>query len=118
MNIGVVGSRTFNNYELLRDNLCYYLYHHEGKHTIVSGGAIGADSLAERFADEFNLEKLIFKPKWDLYGKSAGFRRNIQIIENSDIVFAFWDGKSKGAQHSINLAKEMSKSLYIVKFNY
>jgi len=123
--IAIVGSRDFNNYELLKKTITDFLFTNRTDeefyemsykdHTIVSGGAKGADMLAERFADEFELEKIIFKPDWDLYGKSAGFKRNKDIIRNADVVFAFWDGKSKGTQHSINLAKEMDKELYIIQ---
>jgi hypothetical protein len=58
----------------------------------------------------------VFKPDWNKYGKSAGFVRNKLIIENADIVFAFWDGESKGTLISINIAKELNKKLYICNF--
>jgi hypothetical protein len=83
---------------------------------IVSGGAKGADKLGEQFADEFRFKKLIFKPDWELFGKRAGFIRNEKIIQNADVVFAFWDGKSKGTAHSISLAEDYGKELYIIKY--
>ena len=121
MKIAIVGGRDFNNYELLKWSVINamdvnYYTEENTKHTIVSGGAKGADSLGEKFADEFNFYKQIYRANWDLYGKQAGFIRNISIIENADIVFAFWDGKSKGTQHSINLAKQKNKELYIIKY--
>lgn len=125
MKIAVVGGRDFDNYELLRITLRNFLFedisddtYYENFYntTIVSGGAKGADTLAENFAEEYICNKLIFKPDWELYGKQAGFLRNVQIIDNADIVFAFWDGKSKGTQHSINLAKSKNKELYIVRY--
>lgn len=111
MKIAVVGSRTFNDYELLRSTLDKYDY----IELIISGGAKGADSLAERYALENNIKTLIFKPKWSEYGKRAGYIRNINIIENSDLVIAFWDGKSKGTKHSIDLAKKNKKQLLIIQ---
>jgi hypothetical protein len=115
MKVAVVGSRTFIDYDILKKNLDII---HEKKPItyIVSGGAKGADSLGEKWAKENNIESLIFIPDWDKFGKSAGYKRNESIIINSDIVIAFWDGKSKGTQHSINLSKQHNKPVFIVKF--
>ena len=110
--IAVVGSRGFNDYSLLERTLTPYL-----PFVLVSGGARGADSLAERFADKNNLEKIIFKPDWDKYGKRAGFLRNIKIIDESDMVIAFWDGNSSGTKSSIDLAREKNKELSVVRYN-
>lgn len=113
MKAAIIGSRSFNNYDLVLETLLEY----ENIITlIVSGGAKGADTLGERWAKEKNKEVLIFYPEWDKYGKSAGFRRNKDIIENSDIVFAFWDGVSKGTKSSIDLANKLNKELKIIKW--
>jgi len=114
MKIAIVGSRTFYDQPLLRESVSKELDISEID-LIVSGGAKGADSLAEKFADENNISKQIFYPEWSKYGKGAGYIRNKLIIENVDIVFAFWDGKSKGTKHSINLAKELNKQLFVIK---
>ncbi|MFW6226284.1 MAG: DUF2493 domain-containing protein [bacterium] len=115
MKIAVIGSRNFTDYELLKSKLDKI---HERKiiTCIVSGGAKGADKLSERWADENGIEKLIFIPDWNKYGKRAGFLRNEDIIKNADAVVAFWDGVSKGTQHGINLSKKHEKSCLIVKF--
>lgn len=109
MKIAVVGSRTFNDYKLLRSTLNKY----DHIELIVSGGAKGADSLAEKYARENGIETLIFKPDWDKNGKAAGYIRNVDIIKNCDLVIAFWDGKSKGTKHSIDLAKNGNKKIII-----
>lgn len=100
MILAIVGSRGFNDYKLLSDHVRLYK-----PSLIVSGGARGADKLAEQYAKEHNIEMLIIKPEWDLYGNEAGFRRNIDIINHADSVIAFWDGESKGTKHSISIAK-------------
>ncbi len=112
MKLGVVGSRTFNDYNLLKKTLDKY-----DIDEIVSGGANGADQLAERYAEEKNIKTNIFLPDWKKYGRKAGPLRNKQIVENSDYIIAFWDGVSRGTLSSINLAKHMGKDLTIVKFN-
>ena len=115
MKLAVVGSRTFNDYDLLKSKLDA-IHNRKPITVIVSGGAKGADSLAERWARENRIELLIFTPDWDKYGKRAGFIRNEDIIKNSDAVIAFWDGTSKGTKHDIDLAKKYEKSCLIVKF--
>ena len=112
--IGVIGSRSFNDYELLKRVLDEYL----GKvWVVVSGGAKGADSLGEKWANENNIKTCIYKPDWDTHGKGAGMIRNKDIVEDSDIIIAFWNSLSRGTEHSINLAKKMDKEVRIVYFN-
>jgi hypothetical protein len=115
MKLAVVGSRGFNDYELLKSKLDK-IHSVKPISVIVSGGAQGADSLGERWARENRIEILIFLPEWDKYGKSAGYKRNVQIIESADAVIAFWDGESKGTQHSINIAKEKNKPTAIIRY--
>ena len=90
--IGVIGSRTFNNYQQLESTLLKLI-----PFVLVSGGAQGADRLAERFADEYKLPKPIVHYPEKKYGFPAAlFMRNTKIVEDSDLIIAFWDGKSKG----------------------
>ncbi len=110
LKIGVVGSRGFNDYKLLKDTLDKYK---ENVFLIVSGGAPGADSLGEKWANENNVKTLIHKPKWrdedGNYIPSAGFDRNELIVNDSDIIIAFWDSMSRGTEDTINQAKKMGK---------
>ena len=110
-NIAIVGSRDFNDFELLDNRITSWLKQTISidRIVIVSGGAKGADTLAEKFADKYGFEKLIYRANWDIYGKRAGFIRNRDIIKCADIVFAFWDGESKGTKNSIDLANEQRK---------
>ena len=112
MKIGIVGSRTFLDYELVKKALAEYLSKSDDL-VIVSGGAAGADSLGERFADENGLQKIIFKPNWKKYGKIAGVVRNRTIVNESDIIIAFWDGKSRGTKSTISLAKSSNKKVVV-----
>jgi hypothetical protein len=112
MNIAVIGSRTVTNYEYVKSVLNEYI--HTNDDVIVSGGANGADGLGERYAHEFCVnEPIIHEAKWGKFGKSAGFKRNHLIIEDSEMVIAFWDFESKGTKHSIDLAKASKKLVYV-----
>src|SRR5690606_22296767 len=117
MKIAIIGSRTFLDYELLSDTIKNYLSENNLIiKSVVSGGAKGADTLAEKFALENTIEMIVFKPDWKRFGKRAGFMRNTLIIENSDVVFAFWDGKSSGTKDSIEKAKSLNKKVIITHY--
>lgn len=111
LKIAIVGSRKFDDYDALdkfiRENVEF-----EDIELVISGGAQGADNLGSLFAYKNDIEKKIFPAEWNKYGPRAGFLRNVDIIDNADVVFAFWDSKSKGTQHSINLAKKKDKILH------
>ena len=109
MKVAVIGSRGFNDYELVvktLSNLHITL--------LVSGGAKGADTLGEKYANEHDIPTLIFKPDWETHGKAAGMIRNTTIVDNSDIVVAFWDGESSGTKDSITKAEKKGKKVIII----
>lgn len=113
MKIAVIGSRVFDDYNKVKQTLDEF--HKKTPITlIVSGGATGADKFGERWALENNIETKIFFPEWGQYGKSAGYRRNVDIINEAEIIIAFWDGESKGTAHSLNLARNQHKICIIV----
>lgn len=125
MKLAVVGSRTFNDYEILWDFIDLFQLDKQPGHglpskgELISGGAKGADSLAEKYSNEKKFPHIpitVFKPDWDKYGKSAGFKRNQQIVDACDMVLAFWDGKSRGTQDTISRAKKAKKPTFIVYF--
>lgn len=117
MNIAIVGGRDFSDYTLLKESLLAYISIYSGiPDNIVSGGAKGADTLAAQFAAEMDIPLLVFKPDYQKYGRGATLVRNTQIIENADVVFAFWDGQSKGTKDSITKAKKLQKELHIISY--
>lgn len=61
---------------------------------IVSGGAPGADTLAELEAIKREITVKKFPAEWSKYGKSAGPKRNQQMIDEGvpDIIVAFPGG--------------------------
>jgi len=111
MNVGVIGGREFNDYELMKKTLDLFPIT-----KVISGGAGGADTLAEKYAEEHNIPKKIFHAQWDLFGKKAGFLRNTTIVENSELIVAFWDSKSRGTRDSIGKANKLKKNTFIVYF--
>lgn len=117
----VVGSRNFNDYTKMRTYLDKMLSGHKDKVVIVSGGAKGADYLAERYANERNYPLIVMKAEWDKWGKSAGYVRNQKM---HDFIakhphrgcVAFWDGQSKGTAHNFPICEKMGTPLRICRF--
>ena len=105
MKLAVIGSRSFDNFELLNKEIISL---NTEIIQIISGGAQGADSLAEKWSIQNNVKITVIKPDWLKYGKGAGIKRNEEIIKNCDFCIAFWDGKSKGTTSSIKFCKKYS----------
>ena len=113
MKLIVAGSRDFNDYGLLKTSIQENFQRCEVEE-IVSGIARGADTLGEQFAREYGIPIKQFPANWDLYGKSAGYRRNAEMANYADALIAFWNGESKGTMHMINLAKEKNLKVVII----
>ena len=112
MKLAIIGSRGFNDINLLNETLNPLVFRID---LVVSGCVRGADKMGEEWAERHGINTLIFPAEWDKYGKSAGFRRNEDIIKNADTVIAFWDGVSRGTQHSISLCEKYNKPCRVIK---
>lgn len=116
MNVAIIGSRGFSNYNLVEVTMEIFQETHPLITTMVSGGARGADKLGEKWALNNNIPTKIFLAEWDKHGRAAGFIRNKDIIENADHVIAFWDGVSKGTKHSLDLCKKSGIVNTVIKY--
>jgi ABC-type enterochelin transport system substrate-binding protein len=115
MKVIIAGGRNFNDYNKLRES-CDNILVNQNEVEIVSGTAAGADTLGERYAQEKGYEVKKFPAQWDLYGKSAGYKRNQQMAEYADGLIAFWDGKSKGTKHMIDIANKMGLKVRVIRY--
>ena len=115
----IAGTRDFNDYAFLKKNVDYFLQGinpNNEEIEIVSGNARGADKLGERYAKEYNLPVKLFPANWDKYGKRAGYLRNQEMANYADVLIAFWDEKSKGTKHMIDIAKKQSLTVIVVGY--
>lgn len=113
----ICGGRDFNNYELLKERCDYLLqFIPKWQLTIICGKARGADTLGEKYALENNLKIEYYPADWDKYGKSAGFRRNKEMVDTATSAICFWDGKSKGTKHTIDLCKKKGIPYIIIGY--
>jgi len=111
MIIGIIGSRRRNTQEdkdLIEKQLLKIL--NEDKDiTICSGGCkSGGDHFAEELASKYRLKKKIYPANWSKFGKGAGFVRNTEIAEDSDILIACVASDRKGGtEDTIKKFKKM-----------
>jgi len=115
--IGVVGGRDFNNPNIFKYHLENLIDKYKDKEIIlVSGGAKGADTLAEKYAKHFGLTIIVIPAMWDKYGKKAGIMRNKDIWRVADVGIAFWDLKSPGTKNSIEECKKLNKDIKVIQY--
>jgi len=115
MKVIIAGSRNFKDYELLKKKMDFF--NSNGKITeVVSGAARGADTLGEKWAEERDIPIKSCPANWAKLGRSAGYIRNKEMAEYADALVAFWDGVSRGTNHTIDIMTEMGKPIRIVNF--
>ena len=116
----VCGSRTFTDYNKLCNELDKLIPTKENNE-FVSGRARGADALGERYAYEHDIPVAFFPAQWDVYGKSAGYRRNATMLDYAKdanpIIIAFWDGQSKGTKHMIEIATKANTTVHVIQYD-
>ena len=114
----IAGGRDFMDYNLLKEKVNKILQEKRVSHKIViiSGCARGADTLGLRYASENAFDVEEYPANWDKYGKKAGYMRNVEMAENADALIAFWDGKSKGTKHMIDIATERNLPTRVIKY--
>lgn len=121
MRLAVVGYRGFHDYEWARKEINTLLEEErkEGEtlECIVSGGAKGADTLAERYAEEHCIKMEVYSPDWKKLGKAAGLIRNTDIVERATHVLAFLSEKSRGTPDTIKKAKALGRYVRVVNID-
>ena len=80
---------------------------------IVSGCALGADRYGAGYAKQRNLPCREFPADWKQNGRRAGYLRNQEMANYVTHVIAFWDGKSPGTAHMIQLAQQRGLSVRV-----
>jgi hypothetical protein len=89
MKLAIAGYRGFTDYHLFKHHLVSFIEEHGKPAEIISGGAKGADSMAERYAKEENIPIVVLKPDWKTRGRQAGLLRNTDIVARCSHLLAF-----------------------------
>ena len=127
MKILIAGSRTFKDHKKFKievDQILNTLMN-DGIETkenifIIGGKADGTDTLAAIYRDWFNYDGIdvpVTKDDWNTYGKKAGILRNVKMLDmldDSSLVIAFWDGKSPGTGHTVSESRKRGLNLIVV----
>ena len=82
---------------------------------IIEGDAKGVDQIAGEYAISHQIGWCKYLPNWGKFGKSAGFKRNTDMVIACDKGIAIWDGISKGTKDSIIKLKKSGKLLKIYR---
>jgi hypothetical protein len=102
----IAGSRNVSDFEYVAECLDYDVpWKIE---LVLSGTARGADQLGERWAEKRGIYVERYPADWTRFGKSAGYRRNEQMARNAAALIAFWDSRSPGTKHMIDIARRHS----------
>jgi hypothetical protein len=108
MKILICGSRTWTDYAQVLEALRDLTQARMAPPIVIHGAARGADLLGARAAGALGLPVEAYPADWNRYGRSAGYRRNEQMVTmldpTTDQVLAFSHG-SRGTQHTIDLAR-------------
>ncbi|GJL61871.1 MAG: hypothetical protein NPIRA04_05250 [Nitrospirales bacterium] len=105
----VSGSREFPDESLVRRTIREAI---QPTDTLLHGGARGVDTWCAEEAQSRRATVLRRPAQWETYGRSAGMRRNTdmvnELVEQADPyhVFLFWDGESRGTAHMISMVHD------------
>lgn len=116
MRVAVVGSRSIE-YDKIRDVAMAFLerYIPVNCTELISGGAIGADKLAEDYAERYHLKMTVLEPDYAKNGKRAPLMRDEDIVRDSQYVIAFWDCRSRGTAYTVSYAVKEGIPVRIIR---
>ena len=116
----IAGGRDFDDYEYMSTKLNELLKDQNMFNNkaikVISGMAKGADTLGIRYADEHKLTKILFPANWKVYPHIAGFLRNNDMLSIATHLITFWDGKSSGTKHMIEIAKMKGIPVWVFEY--
>ena len=133
MRVIIAGSRDFNNYGLAEKE-CHRIFSQLADEgyipsdvneslpfiEIVSGHAIGADTLGERFAQDYKICVKYILPNWELFGKNAGYIRNAEMASYAKrdadlgVLIAFHKNNSRGTKQMIEIGHEHGLRVFVI----
>ena len=109
MKVVIAGSRYFDDYKYVEK--CVNESDIEIS-TIISGGAMGVDFSAIKYAKEYGIPLVIFNADWFRYGKAAGPIRNKKMAELCEALIAI-KTNGKGTQNMIKEAEKLGKRVIV-----
>lgn len=109
----VAGDRRLEDYDLVCSWLDRLLAGHLPDVMILSGAALGADRLGERYAGERGLDCRRYPADWALLGRRAGPARNESMCQDADAAIVF-DGGGPGSADLVRRANRRGLAVRVV----
>ena len=111
MKIAVVGSHNYKHLHKVR----HYIATIPHGTTVISGNVSGLCQFVQTESKRKGISVLMFNPQWQRYKKRAIIRYLTDIVESSDRIVVFWDGKSEGSKNLISMARKKGKPLQVIR---
>lgn len=112
--LGVVGSSSFWD----RERLFGLLDKVKPKISfILCANTIGVGELAEEWATQNKVDKVVFYANKDRDGSGSAIKRANRLVKSCDWLFVFYDGKSGGTKYYLSAAEKYNKKYKIYKFS-
>jgi hypothetical protein len=110
----IAGSRSITDYNLVES----IIVDSEFMITeVVSGIARGVDKLGELWGEKHRITIKKFPADWKGLGKSAGFKRNIQMADYADALIVIILNNSNGSEHMLSEALKRNLRVYVHRIN-
>jgi len=100
-------------HETLSSLINYDKYDHI---TIITGGARGVDTIVAEWAEMLGYPSVVFPAEWDKYGKSAGFRRNKQMLDEGQPTWVIAFPGGRGTQMMCELAEKANVKVKRIEY--
>jgi NAD(P)-dependent dehydrogenase (short-subunit alcohol dehydrogenase family) len=108
--VAIVGSRHYPDLE----RVAAYVRGLSPTASLVTGSASGVDAAATRVARERGLPVLVLGASFEeLRDASAAASRNQRLVDQCDVLVAFWDGSSEGTRRTVDRALDSGKEVHV-----
>jgi hypothetical protein len=111
--LAIVGYRHFHDYAFLCEKVDRFVEHFGTPRQIISGGCVGTDKLAERYAREHNIHMRVLAPDASIRNNSKFALRDKEIARLCTHMIAFPSAQGKGTQLTVDFARSFHKQVQV-----
>ena len=111
--VAMIGSRGYSSLSNI-DVIFLKLAPNKDSVRIITGGAKGVDKYVEDYCIKNDWRYAVIRPL-NPKNKLDYLFRNVEIITLADMIYAFWDGESRGTKFVIDYAKARGKIIEVIR---